>query len=191
MGTAVLLGLLLFRQAGAWLVTADPPQPVDAIVILGGEGRNSLRTRHALDLYAAGAAPRVVFSGGTIQSAGLACSSAQMSLDAARQLGLPPGVALIAPEAQSTYDEAVNLASLAESEGWQRLLLVTAPYHTRRAARTFRALLPDRTVLVAAAPDPDFHPERWWDEEESLLAVVQELLKLSFYWRQYGIAPFG
>jgi hypothetical protein len=47
--------------------------------------------------------------GEMLKDAGLACSSAQLSLEAARQLGLPAGSAVIAPEAQSTYDEALNL----------------------------------------------------------------------------------
>ena len=50
-------------------------------------------------------------------------------------------VNLIAPDVdvrfaydvQSTRDEAVGFASIAKAEGWQRVLLITSPSHTRRA----------------------------------------------------------
>jgi uncharacterized SAM-binding protein YcdF (DUF218 family) len=108
-----LVALTLILGAGRFLVSQDHLSPADAIVVLGGDDHGFPRTRHALDLFRAGYAPTVVFSGGTLKDAGLACSSAQLSLEAARQLGLPAGSALIAPEAQSTYDEAFNLRALA------------------------------------------------------------------------------
>jgi len=133
----------------------------------------------------------VVFSGGTMQSAGLACSSAQLSLEAAQQLGLPAGAAIIASGAQSTYDEAVNLRRLVQQHRWQSLIIVTDLFHTRRAARTFRTLLPDTTIYLSAAPDPRYDAGRWWQNEHSLVAVFNEVIKLGFYWVRYGIAPVG
>ena len=141
-------------------------------------------------LYEAGYAPRVVFSGGKLYQVGLDCSSALLSLEDARRLGLPEEVALISEEAQSTYDEAVNLRRLSEEQGWGSLIVVTDPFHTRRAGRTFRALLPGVTVYTSAAPDPDHDPARWWGNERGLLAVVNETIKLAFYWVRYGIRPF-
>jgi uncharacterized SAM-binding protein YcdF (DUF218 family) len=142
-----------------------------------------------VDLFNQGYAPLVVFSGGTLENTGLVCSSAQLSLQAARELGLPEGVALIAPEAQSTYDEALNLRRLAEEHGWRSLIVVTDPFHTRRAGRTFRTLLPGVTIYTSAAPNPDHDPARWWGNEHGLLAVMNETLKLGFYWVRYGIPP--
>jgi hypothetical protein len=95
---------------GVFLSTADALHPADAIVVLGGEASGFHRTQHALDLYSAGNAPVVVSSGATLLDAGVGCSSVQLLLEATQQLGLPDGAALIAPEAQSTRDEAVNLA---------------------------------------------------------------------------------
>ena len=67
-------------------------------------------------------------------------------------MGLPNGAAIIADDAQNTYDEAVNLARLAHQQHWRSLIVVTDLLHTRRAARTFRTLLPDITIYVSAAP---------------------------------------
>jgi hypothetical protein len=70
-------------------------------------------------------------------------------------------------------------------------ILVTDLFHTRRAARTFRTLLPDTAIYVNAAPDPRYHAGRWWQNEEGLVAVVNEVIKLAFYWAKYGITPVG
>ena len=184
--TALLIGLLL--GVGHWLALADSGTPADAIVVLGGESLGFPRVQHALTLYRAGRAPVVVFSGGILRDTGLACSSARLSQEAALQIGLPFAAAMFAPEAQSTYDEAVNLGALAAKNGWHSLLLVTDRFHTRRALRTFQALAPDATIAVSAPDDPRYAPDRWWTTEDGLVAVVTELLKLGFYWARYGIA---
>ena len=186
-----LLGGLLFvvafaLAAGRFLEAADPPARADAIVVLGG---NVDRVRRGIALYEGGFAPTVVFSGGQLKDAGLACSSAQLSLEAALELGLPEGAAVIAPEAQSTYEEALNVHKLVRERGWRSLIVVTDPFHTRRAGRTFRALLPGVEVHVSAAPNPDHDPARWWQSERGLLAVINETIKLAYYWLKYGIAP--
>jgi len=189
-----LVGLgLALRGAGRFLALDDDLAPLaahppDAIVVLGGG--DSSRARHGVALFERGVAPLLVFSGGTLQDVGLACSSAQLALEDAQALGLPEGAALIAPEAQSTYDEALNLRALARERDWRSLVVVTDPLHTRRAARTFRALLPGVEVYVSAAPSDLYDPARWWQTEHGLVGVVNELLKLGFYWAKYSIRPF-
>lgn len=175
---------------GRFLVVDSGLARADAIVVLGGDDGGFHRVRRAVDLFDAGYAPVVVFSGGTLADAGLACSSAQLSLEAAQQLGFPPEAVVIAEGAQSTYDEAVNMRQLAQEQGWRSLIVVTDPFHTRRAVRTFRTLLPDTVIYVSAAPDPRYDPARWWRSEEGLVAVITETVKLGFYWIRYGIAPF-
>lgn len=40
-------------------------------------------------------------------------------------------------DVHSTHDEALQFAALARTYGWQRVVLVSSPLHTRRACRTF------------------------------------------------------
>ena len=196
-GTALLLsGLLalgLFTiTAGHFLTAVDAFSQADAIVVLGGDGGNFFRVQQGVALFNEGHAPVVVFSGGiSLKDAGLACSSAELSLEAAQQLGLPTNATIIASGAQSTYDEAVNLSRLVQQRHWHSLIIVTDLFHTRRAARTFRTLLPDMTIYLSAAPDPNYDASRWWQTEEGLVAVFNEVIKLVFYWTRYGIVPVG
>ena len=186
---SVVVGVIFWVSAGRFLAAPDPLSPADAILVLGGESSGFQRTWHALSLYERGYAPIVVFSGGTLADAGIACSSAGLSLEAAQELGLPAGAAVILDGAQSTYDEAVNLRSLIQERGWDSVIVVTDLFHTRRAGRTFRALLPDVHIIVSAAPDPRYDPAGWWRTEHGLVAVVNEIIKLAYYWAHYGIIP--
>ena len=196
-GIALLLGGLLAlgifaTTAGHFLTAVDTFSQADAIIVLGGDGGNFFRVQQGVALFNEGHAPVVVFSGGvSLKDAGLACSSAQLSLEAAQELGLPDGAAIIASGAQSTYDEAVNLSRLAQQQRWHGIIIVTDLFHTRRAARTFRTLLPDTTIYLSAAPDPNVDASRWWQTEEGLVAVFNEVIKLVFYWVRYGIVPVG
>ena len=190
-----LLALVVFTLTiGHFLSVDDTLSPADAVVVLGGEESNFFRTQQAIRLFEEGYAPVVVFSGGTLEDAGIACSSAQLSLEAAQQLGLPGEAVMIAPEAQSTYDEAVNLNQLVQQHDWHSLIVVTDLFHTRRAALTFRTLFdqdhPGVTIYLSAPPDPRYDAARWWQTEQGLIAVLTEVLKLGFYWANYGIAPF-
>lgn len=176
---------------GRILDVAQPPAQADAIVVLGGEGNRNTRTRHAIELYDAGVAPKVVFSGGTLLTAGLACSSTELSENAAQALGLPEEAMVTAGEAQSTLDEATNLETLAKERGWHDLVIVTDRFHTRRAYYTLHHYLPGIALQVSAPDDPWYNPARWWGNEHSLIFAINEVLKLGFYWTQYGIRPFG
>jgi len=185
-----LLALSIFTiTVGHFLTAVDAFSQANAIVVLGGEDGDFFRVQQGVDLFNEGHAPVVVFSGGTLKDAGIACSSAQLSLEAAQQLGLPTNATLIADGAQSTYDEAVNIRRLAQQHRWHSLIVVTDLFHTRRAAHTFRTLLPDTTIYLSAAPDPNYDASRWWQTEEGLVAVLNEVLKLGFYWAKYGITP--
>ena len=170
---------------------AQNEQSADAIVVMGGEGGRYTRTEHAIELYNRGLAPIVVFSGGTLLSAGIACTSTELSVGAAERLGLPAEAVLLAGEAQSTWDEVNNLANLAEERDWYSLILVTDRFHTRRALRTLQSVMPNLSITASAPADSRYEARRWWDNEHSLVFVMNELLKLGFYWKEYGIRPFS
>jgi len=54
------------------------------------------------------------------------------------------------------------------------VIVVTNNYHTGRAGRIFRSLAPDLTILVVAAPDEYFTPDRWWHDREGQKTFLHE-----------------
>ena len=35
-----------------------------------------------------------------------------------------------------------------------------------------------------------YGPENWWQHEDGLVAVTNELIKFGFYWWHYGLVPW-
>jgi uncharacterized SAM-binding protein YcdF (DUF218 family) len=187
-GVLVLIAsLILPLLVAPWLIVDDAGETADAIVVLGGEAYPPNRTIHALNLYKQQRAPVVVFTGGALPGQPPEISSARVALRYALARGLPAEVALVVDTAQSTYDEATLVRDLAAHHGWRSLIIVTDPYHTRRAVRTFRAIIPDVQVTASVAPfldtfaDPLSRGVRVWRY------ATAELIKTVFYRLHYGI----
>jgi len=71
-----------------------------------------------------------------------------------------------------TLTEAKHISRLAERRGYESLMLVTAPYHTKRVKASFAGMLrnKDITVLVRGSA-----------EQHSLSMLVVEFVKLTIY----------
>lgn len=173
--------------AAPWLIIDDAADTADAIIVLGGEAYPPNRTIHALELYRQQRAPVVVFTGGAQPGRPSETSSAQVALRYAVTRGLPPDVTLLADGAQSTYDEATLVRDLVATYGWRSLVIVTDPYHTRRAVRTFRALIPEAHITASAAPFLAPCPDRWRCGARLWRYAASELVKMGFYRLYYDV----
>lgn len=170
-----------------WLIVDDATGTADAIVVLGGETYPPNRTIHALNLYNQRRAPVVVFAGGAPPGRPPETSSARVALRRALERGLPPDAVLLADGAQSTYDEATLVRDLTAAHGWRSLVIVTDPYHTRRALRTFRALIPEVHITMSAAPFLAPCADHWRCGVRTWRYAATELVKMGFYRLYYGV----
>jgi uncharacterized SAM-binding protein YcdF (DUF218 family) len=66
------------------------------------------------------------------------------------------------------------------AKGAPRLLVVTSPYHLRRARMTFSDALPAADIRVIATSYDPF-PQVWWKDQNAARNVLLELAKISFY----------
>ncbi len=136
-----LKGPLIFDR---WLRVSQPPQKADAIVCLcGGIVGNNLPTQRgmqriytAVQLYADGWAPKVIFTG----RGGGSLSEAEVYAEAACWLGLPEKAVVVEPFSESTAEHAENVLKLKEISIRKDtpLLIVTSAVHSRRASMCFR-----------------------------------------------------
>jgi uncharacterized SAM-binding protein YcdF (DUF218 family) len=83
---------------------------------------------------------------------------------------------------RSTHDEAVLVARLFRERGWRRVLLVTSPTHTRRAAAAFER----EGLLVVSSPaiETRFDLERLEHPDERLFAfgsLIHERAGIAVY----------
>lgn len=151
----------LLRMAGEFWVVEDPPQAVDAIVILGDDNFYADRAERAAELYRAGWAPRIVASGRYLRPY---ISVAELMQRDLTQRGIPPAAIVLFPQrAENTREEAADLVQLFSQQGWHRIVLVTSNYHTRRARYICEHLFPAGTQFyVQAARDTVYDPGGWW-----------------------------
>ena len=125
----------------------EAPQ-ADAIVVLSGgrhpapgparlsEWHDPDRFLAGLDLFRAGKAPRLLFTGGASPFRPGQPPEGQRYLQEARQLGIPAAAMASTPPVLNTADEAVAIRRLLPARQ-SRVLLVTSAFHMRRSQRLF------------------------------------------------------
>jgi uncharacterized SAM-binding protein YcdF (DUF218 family) len=73
--------------------------------------------------------------------------------------------------------------ALAEEQGWQSLLVVTSPAHTRRSHMIFREVFTDTGISIIIRPvmDEIDESEEWWQMKQKRKLVLNEYLKLGAF----------
>jgi len=190
LGLATLVTVLVFAFTPAANILARsvavPARlvPADAIVVLGGppalsngtlSGQSLKRAMRGIDLYRAGLAPLLVFSGND-PDARHAESRGQAAV--AGQSGVPREASIFLSGAHTTHEEASRLKPILTSRGIARILLVTDADHMIRAAPLFEHT--GFTVFAAPVDEPetDLAPDARLD---LLVRTVRELAGIVYY----------
>jgi uncharacterized SAM-binding protein YcdF (DUF218 family) len=108
------------------------------------------------------------------------------------RMGIDARRITIVPLVESgTYGEALAVHRFAGAEFGRKLLIVTSPYHTRRALATFRAVFRDSSAEIGVAPAPDSpaDPRHWWRTPYDRWYVRYEWLATVYYALRYGVLP--
>jgi uncharacterized SAM-binding protein YcdF (DUF218 family) len=154
---SVLASGLVFGLACAYVAWPNcrPLQSADAIVVLGSavwpneQPSPSLARRigRGVELWQAGLAPVLVPTGGLGR---FPPAEAEVMARVARANGIPDAALVLEREAASTAESAALVRALAETHGWQQVIVVSEPYHLRRSALLFQAQ--GLAVQTACAP---------------------------------------
>jgi uncharacterized SAM-binding protein YcdF (DUF218 family) len=177
----LLLALILHRL---WLpalaqvfIVDETPVMADAIVILGGGSGD--RDATGARLYAEGYAPLVVTTGGSIPLPGLPEATwASLSAAELARRGVPADRIIQVPNSTTTCEDAqFTIAALPPNI--TRVILVTDPFHTRRAEWVFQRELGAVEVVTVAASPSWFEADRWWTDERGIIVVGQEYVKFA------------
>ena len=179
----------VLTQAAGWLVTNDPIAPADALIVLSGDSTGE-RVMQGVALWRQGVAPRVILSGGPI---GRWVTAAEIMRREALLLGLPSRAILLEEESRSTWEQAVKTLPMVKRLGARRVIIVTSPYHARRARWTFRRVFGPAgiEVLVSASPYSKFQADRWWTREQDTEDVLLEYFKMVHYFLCFRSPPGG
>jgi len=172
----------LLTAAGNVLVAHDDLQPSDVIVVLAGN--SPFRARHAETLYQQHLAPYVIISNEPLSSHGVQTTWLELRQYGLVHLSIPDAAIVPIPEiSDSTYEEALHSRDIMREHGWHSAILVTDPFHMRRALLTFRQAFDQAGLSVAASPadDSKYGVDNWWTDRNAIMRVAQEYLKLGYY----------
>jgi uncharacterized SAM-binding protein YcdF (DUF218 family) len=189
---SVLWCVVAFTPATSWLadglVRRDRLEAADAVFVFGsriqedGDPTTDAMSRllKGIELVADGRAERLVVSE-VPPPAGPYAPLARAWVAAFA----PRGEVVSVGRIRNTHDEAVAVARLFRERGWTRVLAVTSPTHTRRAA----AALEKEGLVVLAVPSVEtrFDLERLhWpgDRREAFAAIAHERVGLLLYRRR-------
>jgi len=174
LGAISIIALLV--GIGHWLDVTDPLAKADAIVAISGD--TGARAESAIALWKQGYAPVLIFSGGSSDPESVA--SAELMKRTAVAAGIPANAIVVEGTSATTEENAERVAMLMKTAGLRSAILVTSPYHQRRAAILFEREF-DRSGLSFRnhpADDPDWDATLWWTSEPSRSLTLVELAKL-------------
>lgn len=187
---AVVYALVFYTPLLWWaaspLQKSDPPQPADAIVVFaGGVGESGKaggghleRLKQAVDLYKAGYAPSLILSSGYVFS----FKEAEVMRALAIDQGVPADRILLEEQATNTRENVTFTNNILRERQWTRILLVSSPYHMRRATMVWHKAAPDVTVIPTPPFSSQFYEHGVGASLEQVRGIVWEYAAVVSYW---------
>jgi uncharacterized SAM-binding protein YcdF (DUF218 family) len=147
----------------------------DAVILLGGAGLDlynpTNRIMHALQIYRAGKAPLIVYSGG--------------KADPLVELGLPRAALILDTKSRNTRENAVNTATIFKARGWRSGILVTSAVHMPRAVAAFQkvglSVTPAAPGVQAGPIQLDGHLQMDNEAHRRTTEAIKEIVGLLVY----------
>lgn len=191
----VLFGLLVWgidsyltyddlKKCDAIPSTKQGCQVADAIVAVSG-GDTAARADEAIKLRQAGWAPIIIFSGAAKDKTGP--SNALVMKQRAIDAGIEPNSIIIEENSETTEQNALETKSIFDSYQIKSVIVVTSPYHQRRASLEFQR----RAIGVVVRSHPvaiDKQWNSWWWITPAGWALAVPELVVSFILSAGGVA---
>ena len=176
LGAALLVAVLAigFSRLPDWLVVDQKPSQVDAIVVLGGGGGS--RLKRGLELQDTQSQVPLIL-------VGRKASDWQRNASNCGTCDLTNRNLVFLSESKDTASDADLVAKWSMQQSIGRVMIVTDPYHTRRADIVFNRALPGVIVntvssgYYGALRRPD---EQWWRDRRTLETVWEEVGKIVY-----------
>ncbi|MEO5499114.1 MAG: YdcF family protein [Candidatus Saccharimonadales bacterium] len=161
---------------------------VDAIVAVSG-GDTNARADEAIQLYKAGWAPRIIFSGAAADPTGP--SNAEIMSRRATNAGVPETAVVTEEFSRTTAENALNTNEFIKGQSIKNIILVTSAYHQRRASLEFSSILGPSVAIVnhPVATDKDWVGFWWWTTTRGWWLAGGELIKILAFFGDQEVNP--
>lgn len=169
---------LILNKAAKYLYYKDEMKPADVIVILSGE--KTERLDYGVKLFREGWArkDKIILTGGTVV---WKYTYASLMQEHALYLGVPKKDILLENKSESTKENALFTKEILKRHGYTSLILVTSPYHSKRAFKIFKKIMGGEIKIISApSEESSFQFKDWWKREKDRKTVLTEFFK--FFW---------
>lgn len=191
---AVLLVLFLMRNKilvgiGDWLDAGEPPQYTEACFILGGNSFE--RGIQGVEIFNRFQNQKFVATGGNyplqIQALDTMMTEAQLTRHIMTRKGVPAEQIDMLQTAHSTMDESEEILAYCKTNGVKNITVVSSSLHLKRVSWVFNDKFEEAgiTVHYTGANAIEYDYTNWWKNEEGLIMVNNELVKLLYYAIKY------
>lgn len=191
MTSVVVAWFLLAFIAARFLIVKADLTSADAIVVLSGPGTYIERADWAAKLYHERRAPLVVLSNEGLLSGWSATDERNLYFYelAARRLQqrgvAPQNIQVVSDIGAGTYQESVRLCDYAARQKFNRILVVTSAYHSRRALWSMQRACKGKPIQIGLdGPAPGWQtpaPASWWLHKSGWRFVAAEYVKMIYY----------
>ncbi len=201
MASLILLWLAVFYTPLMWIIAKpllifDKPATSEAIVVFaGGAGESGEagqgyeeRVTYAVDLYKEGYAKNLIFSSGYTY----VFKEPEMMKVLAVSLGVPESSIYLDDKARNTYENVVNTKSILTKKHWDKIILVSSPYHMRRVELVFKKNADEVEVTYLPIKDSLFYSHPIKDSKgrsslkqinlSQIKGILHEYLGIVYYW---------
>lgn len=174
--------IFLFRTLGSYLIVSNELEYANAIVVLSGGDES--RMQEALELYNQNYSNLIILTEtGDVVEGYDYLHSFDMRIELLNN-GVPSGNILMTDQvATSTQEEAEAVKRLLTNRQLVSCIVVTDPYHTRRAYTIFRDVFADTGIKVMIHPTSPhwFSANTWFLKIKGWHFVVLEYIKYLSY----------
>ena len=163
----------------SFLYVQDKLEKADVILTLAGDS-NGERVAQAVALYKQGYVPKILMSGGP---AVWHLTYAENMRRQATSLGVPANDVALQDKSRSTIEDIKFSLPILQKMNAHSIILVTSPYHIRRASLVARKYYTPMKIKVIASPAQKsiFNPNGWWRRHEDTQFVVWEYIGMVQY----------
>ena len=98
--------------------------------------------------------------------------------------GVPSGSILLEQKAANTHENVMFVKNILDDHHCTRVLLVSSPYHMRRALLTWHHVAPAIAVIPTPPPQSQFYEHSRGASFEQIRGIVWEYVATIAYWRR-------
>lgn len=196
LGIFILFLLVLFvfrkpllRSIANFLICENISSESLPVFVLSGSAFD--RGNKAFELYTSGKARTICCTGinqaGDLKAMNINISEGLVTMKHLANMGVADSLLTYIPLGTSTIEESEAIMDYCKQKRWKKITILSSRFHTRRIHFVFNQKFSDNgiEICICGAPSSSYNENNWWTNEDGLIAVNNEYIKLLYYMIKY------